>query len=160
MVSDWSCLKYFACFLYRNHQVHRDVLITLYFSVVRPCKPRLCNWWRPARFTDRAVWLHLVRHLTRIRTIIPQSLMFLGFQRRAFRYIGVKTFGPTCCLHIEHKIGIDFYILPLLRRRQLEATKRWYLSTKLHDVQPQSPYLNTHHHKEVISHPHNISCRF
>jgi hypothetical protein len=30
MVSDWNCLK---CFLYCNHQVHRDFLITQYFDV-------------------------------------------------------------------------------------------------------------------------------
>jgi hypothetical protein len=30
MVSDWNCLKYFCLFLYCNHQVHRDFLITLY----------------------------------------------------------------------------------------------------------------------------------
>jgi hypothetical protein len=32
MVSDWNCLKYFCVFLYCNHQVHRDFLITLYNS--------------------------------------------------------------------------------------------------------------------------------
>jgi hypothetical protein len=32
MVSDWNCLKYFCVFLYCNHQVHRDFLITLYFQ--------------------------------------------------------------------------------------------------------------------------------
>jgi hypothetical protein len=34
IVSYWNCLKYFACFfffLYCNHQMHRDLLITLYF---------------------------------------------------------------------------------------------------------------------------------
>jgi len=48
-----------------------------------------------------------------------------------------------------------------LRRRQLDPPTRWYLSTKPHSVQPQSLYLNTHHHHniQVISHPHNISCR-
>jgi hypothetical protein len=30
MVSDWNCLKYFCVFLCCNHQVHRDLLITLY----------------------------------------------------------------------------------------------------------------------------------
>jgi hypothetical protein len=30
MVSDWNCLKYFCMFLYCNHMVHRDFLITLY----------------------------------------------------------------------------------------------------------------------------------
>jgi hypothetical protein len=30
MVSDWNCLNIFVCFLYCNHQVHRDLLITLY----------------------------------------------------------------------------------------------------------------------------------
>jgi hypothetical protein len=30
MVSDWNCLKYFCVFLYCNHKVHRDFLITLY----------------------------------------------------------------------------------------------------------------------------------
>jgi hypothetical protein len=30
MVSDWNCLKYFCVFLYRNHQVHREFMITLY----------------------------------------------------------------------------------------------------------------------------------
>jgi hypothetical protein len=30
MVSDWNCLKYFCLFLYCNHQVHREFLITLY----------------------------------------------------------------------------------------------------------------------------------
>jgi hypothetical protein len=31
MVSNWNCLKYFcALFLYYNHQVHRNILITLY----------------------------------------------------------------------------------------------------------------------------------
>jgi hypothetical protein len=30
MVSDWNCLKYFCVFLYCNHQLHRDFLITLY----------------------------------------------------------------------------------------------------------------------------------
>jgi hypothetical protein len=29
MVSDWNGLKYFVCFLYCNHPVHRDFLITL-----------------------------------------------------------------------------------------------------------------------------------
>jgi hypothetical protein len=29
-VSDWNCLKYFCVFLYCNHQVHRDFLMTLY----------------------------------------------------------------------------------------------------------------------------------
>jgi hypothetical protein len=32
MVSDWNCLIYFCVFLYCNHQVHRDLLITLYKS--------------------------------------------------------------------------------------------------------------------------------
>jgi hypothetical protein len=30
MVRDWNCLKYFCAFLYSNHQVYRDFLITLY----------------------------------------------------------------------------------------------------------------------------------
>jgi hypothetical protein len=30
MVSDRNCLKYFCVFFYCNHQVHRDILITLY----------------------------------------------------------------------------------------------------------------------------------
>jgi hypothetical protein len=30
MVSDWNSLKYLCLFLYCNHQVHRDFLITLY----------------------------------------------------------------------------------------------------------------------------------
>jgi hypothetical protein len=30
MVGDWNCLKYVCVFLYSNHQVHRDFLITLY----------------------------------------------------------------------------------------------------------------------------------
>jgi hypothetical protein len=30
MVSDLNCLRYFCVFLYCNHQVHRDFLITLY----------------------------------------------------------------------------------------------------------------------------------
>jgi hypothetical protein len=34
MVSDWNCLKYFCVFLYCNHQVHREFLITLYNGVV------------------------------------------------------------------------------------------------------------------------------
>jgi hypothetical protein len=34
MVSDWNCLKYFCVFLYCNHQVHRDFLITLYYTLV------------------------------------------------------------------------------------------------------------------------------
>jgi hypothetical protein len=34
MVSDWNCLKYFCVFLYCNHQVHRDFLITLYLPAV------------------------------------------------------------------------------------------------------------------------------
>jgi hypothetical protein len=35
IVSYWNCLKYFCFFffLYRNHQVHRDFLITLYFMM-------------------------------------------------------------------------------------------------------------------------------
>jgi hypothetical protein len=33
MVSDWNSLKYFCVFLYCNHQVHRDFLITLYLHV-------------------------------------------------------------------------------------------------------------------------------
>jgi hypothetical protein len=36
MVSDWNSLKYFCVFLYCNHQVHRDFLITLYYE------PRNC----------------------------------------------------------------------------------------------------------------------
>jgi hypothetical protein len=35
MVSDWNCLKYFACFLYCNHQVNRNFLITVYFHIIR-----------------------------------------------------------------------------------------------------------------------------
>jgi hypothetical protein len=31
MVSYWNCLKYFCLFFYRNHQAHRDFLITLYY---------------------------------------------------------------------------------------------------------------------------------
>jgi hypothetical protein len=34
IVSDWNCLKYFCAFLYCNHQVHRDFLITLYNTYV------------------------------------------------------------------------------------------------------------------------------
>jgi hypothetical protein len=34
MVSDRNCLKYFACFLYCNYQVHRDFLITVYNSTL------------------------------------------------------------------------------------------------------------------------------
>jgi hypothetical protein len=30
MVRDWKCLNICSCFLYCNHQVHRDVLIVLY----------------------------------------------------------------------------------------------------------------------------------
>jgi hypothetical protein len=33
MVSDWNCLKYFCVFLYCNHQVYRDFLITLYYRL-------------------------------------------------------------------------------------------------------------------------------
>jgi hypothetical protein len=32
MISEWNRLKYFCLFLYCNHQVHRDLLITLYLS--------------------------------------------------------------------------------------------------------------------------------
>jgi hypothetical protein len=44
MVGDWNCLKYFVGFLYCNHLVHRELLITLYFvclgwiCFVRPFK--------------------------------------------------------------------------------------------------------------------------
>jgi hypothetical protein len=34
MVKEWNCLKYFCVFLYCNHQLHRDVLITLYLLSV------------------------------------------------------------------------------------------------------------------------------
>jgi hypothetical protein len=41
MVSDWNCLKYFCVFfLYCNHQVHRDFLITLYNDHTK-------LWYRP-----------------------------------------------------------------------------------------------------------------
>jgi hypothetical protein len=41
MVSDWNCLKYFCLFfLYCNHQMHRDFLITLYFFQYRLIKLR------------------------------------------------------------------------------------------------------------------------
>jgi hypothetical protein len=36
-VSDLNCLKYFCVFLYYNHQVHRDFLITLYNSIFEKC---------------------------------------------------------------------------------------------------------------------------
>jgi hypothetical protein len=34
MVGDWNCLKHFCVFLYCNRQVHRDFLITLYYTMV------------------------------------------------------------------------------------------------------------------------------
>jgi hypothetical protein len=44
IVSEWNCLKYFCVFLYCNHQVHRDFLITcitcsgtLHHTVQSPC---------------------------------------------------------------------------------------------------------------------------
>jgi hypothetical protein len=33
MVSDWNCIKYFTFFLFCNHQVHKECLITLYMCV-------------------------------------------------------------------------------------------------------------------------------
>jgi hypothetical protein len=33
MVNDWNSLNIFACFLYCNHQVYRDLSITLYFNI-------------------------------------------------------------------------------------------------------------------------------
>jgi hypothetical protein len=37
MASDLNCLKYFSWFLYCNHQVHRDFLITLYLAPLLKC---------------------------------------------------------------------------------------------------------------------------
>jgi hypothetical protein len=37
MVTDWNCLKYFCVFLYCNRQVHRDFLITLYYTMFGCC---------------------------------------------------------------------------------------------------------------------------
>jgi hypothetical protein len=43
MISDSNCLKYFCVFLYCNHQVRRDVLITLYiYSRIVPNFTRNC----------------------------------------------------------------------------------------------------------------------
>jgi hypothetical protein len=36
MVSDGNCLKYFCVYLYRNHQLYRDFLITLYKHKLEP----------------------------------------------------------------------------------------------------------------------------
>jgi hypothetical protein len=37
MVSDLNCLKYFCVFLYCNHRVQRDFLITLYIYIYLTC---------------------------------------------------------------------------------------------------------------------------
>jgi hypothetical protein len=42
-VSDWNCLKYFCVFLYCNHQVHRDFLITLYNNDSRKKETEIAN---------------------------------------------------------------------------------------------------------------------
>jgi hypothetical protein len=44
-VSDWNCLKYFACFLYCNHQVHRDFLISRYNQKDVPADAGGCAVW-------------------------------------------------------------------------------------------------------------------
>ena len=46
----------------------------------------------PFPFTDKQIWRHLVRHLTRIRSIIPCE--------------------QTCYIHLEHKIGKESFVLP------------------------------------------------
>jgi hypothetical protein len=43
IVSDWNCLEYFLCFLYCNHQVHRDFLSPcIIFNVI--CNYRSLLW--------------------------------------------------------------------------------------------------------------------
>jgi hypothetical protein len=45
MVSGWSCLKYLACFLYCNHQLHRDIFIILYMVYVSTTSVRTTSRW-------------------------------------------------------------------------------------------------------------------
>jgi hypothetical protein len=57
MVSDWNCLRYFCMFLYCNHEVHRDFLITLYIAslVVAVVTTQECISMPPIGGVDYAI---------------------------------------------------------------------------------------------------------
>jgi hypothetical protein len=52
MVSDWNCLKCVCAFLYCNHQVHRDILITLYKFIYWVWGQKILNF----RFLQTRLW--------------------------------------------------------------------------------------------------------
>jgi hypothetical protein len=55
MVIDWNCLKYFCVFLYCNHRVHSELLITLYIHTQDRIQTYNLN--RQAA-SDAYVWPH------------------------------------------------------------------------------------------------------
>jgi hypothetical protein len=61
IVSDWNGLKYFCVFLYCNHQVHRDFLITLYMQVLFRYACDIRTWCVADLWThiDSSISLHI-----------------------------------------------------------------------------------------------------
>jgi hypothetical protein len=57
VVSDWNCLKYFGVFLYCNHQVHRDFLITLYMRWMKGIHGKSCPSVSVSVFCVRNRWI-------------------------------------------------------------------------------------------------------
>jgi hypothetical protein len=70
MVGDWNCLKFciFAWFFYCNHQVHRDLLITLYIILITlyiPLNFSPSRWeWKDG--SSMIKWAPLPKYWTKI----------------------------------------------------------------------------------------------
>jgi hypothetical protein len=71
IVSDWNCLKYFYVFLYCNHQVHRDFLITLYI-MIKEAWINCSVYWERYGLEDRGIgsrFLEIVQTPDRLRNL-------------------------------------------------------------------------------------------
>jgi hypothetical protein len=98
MVSDWNCLKYFCVFLYYNHQVHRDFLITLYVT---------SNGWEDnnerwkgndLELRDHDIYWHAVPEFD-WRDWVKYEILWLN------PVTGLAFLTPTCATQLQCKLG-------------------------------------------------------
>jgi hypothetical protein len=100
MVSDWNCLKYF--FLYCNHQVHRDLSITLYMLSQFIDKGLL-----PVQSHNPVPHFTRTRHTFIITSWIPHEMRRLSDQscREQQNTLHVAIFPPRSWCRLRHNYG-------------------------------------------------------
>jgi hypothetical protein len=79
MVSDWNCLNHFCVFLCCNHQVHRDILITLYYwsytcrNLTFRAQQWLHNQFYNTIFRYKAAYSHLLTRASQVTMLAEVS---------------------------------------------------------------------------------------